>query len=188
LCDCGNDADVLRLWLNQIQPDANGQPFDVRTLQISPNTWLPSAIAQKHELPDGMSVNIFREGKNPAKITVKQGNLKWEVNEDELSKLPDDIRKDVEPFVTGGAGTINLSIGSDQGVRTLRLAAPDFVNLEGESGDVADRLQKSIDAIDRQLEQIRYWQGQIPIARRGAHSPRAKFELRRTRPTGSTRW
>jgi len=47
------------------------------------------------------SVDIYREGKNPAKITVKKGDKQWVIDENELAKLPEDIRREDEPLLGG---------------------------------------------------------------------------------------
>ena len=63
---------------------------------------LPPGVSIRPELPDDMSVDIHREGKKPAEITVKKGKQTWRATEDDLSKLPDDIRHEVEPLLHDG--------------------------------------------------------------------------------------
>jgi hypothetical protein len=48
------------------------------------------------ELPDGLSINIKKENDEPAKITVKRGEDSWEVTEDSLDELPEDLREHVK--------------------------------------------------------------------------------------------
>ncbi|MBP87483.1 MAG: hypothetical protein CMJ64_12285 [Planctomycetaceae bacterium] len=48
------------------------------------------------ELPDGVTINITKENDEPAKITVKRGEDSWDITEDSLDKLPDDLRERVE--------------------------------------------------------------------------------------------
>jgi hypothetical protein len=54
------------------------------------------------ELPDNVSVTIVRQGKQPAKITVTRGDDKWEVDDKDLGKLPEDLRPLVERMVGVG--------------------------------------------------------------------------------------
>ena len=53
------------------------------------------------DLPENVTVSIVRKGTDPAKITVKKGEQSWEVTEKELSKLPEEVRKLVEPMIPG---------------------------------------------------------------------------------------
>lgn len=108
-------------------------------------------LTNSHELPADVSVNIYREGKKPAKITVKKGSHTWDLTENELDKLPEDIRREVEPLV-GGPLQINLK----------DLAAP--VTITGPSlGDVfsnkpsdhEDRVEKRLDEINKRLDEMR---------------------------------
>ena len=63
---------------------------------------LPPGVNVRPELPDDMSVDIHREGKKPAEITVKKGKETWKATEDDLSKLPEEIRREVEPLLHDG--------------------------------------------------------------------------------------
>lgn len=43
-------------------------------------------------LPDDVSVTVVRKGTAPAKITIKKGDQTWEATDQDLSKLPKEIR------------------------------------------------------------------------------------------------
>ena len=51
------------------------------------------------DLPENVTVSIVRKGTDPAKITVKKDEQSWEVTEKELSNLPEDVRKLVDPMI-----------------------------------------------------------------------------------------
>ena len=51
-------------------------------------------------LPENVTVSIVRKGTEPAQITVKKDDKSWEVTDKELNKLPEDVRKLVEPMIT----------------------------------------------------------------------------------------
>lgn len=57
-----------------------------------------------HELPEGTTVSIVKSGKEPAKIGVKKGDQSWEVTEDKLDDLPEDVRALVKPMLGGAHG------------------------------------------------------------------------------------
>lgn len=62
--------------------------------QPAPQGWI--AMPQIAALPDNMSVTINKSGKNPAKVTVKQGEKTWETTEDKLDSLPAEVRGHVQ--------------------------------------------------------------------------------------------
>lgn len=81
-------------------PAPLGAPVGVQI--IRPGRMVPPrmALMMHHaDLPDDMSVTISKHGKEPAKIKVEQGDKTWEVTENTLDQLPDDVRPHVEPMV-----------------------------------------------------------------------------------------
>ena len=48
------------------------------------------------EFPDDLSIRVEKKGDKQAKITVEKGDEKWEVTEDALDELPEDVRRYVE--------------------------------------------------------------------------------------------
>ncbi|MBI2823086.1 MAG: PDZ domain-containing protein [Planctomycetia bacterium] len=74
-------------------------PFNVQILR--PGHVLPPHmnLRWRHDLPEDMTVTITHHGKEPAKIAVKQGDKSWEVTEDKIDELPEDVRKHVDPMV-----------------------------------------------------------------------------------------
>jgi PDZ domain-containing protein len=164
------DDKALRLWVNQVQPDALN-PLVLRDLRIATadgTTLTP--WANKHELPDDMTVDIHREGKKPAKITVKKGHLKWEIDEDQLEKLPDDVRKVVETLLGGGPERIRLNLTEPQST-SLRLPSEitlDYSAVGGSEADILNRLQKNVDEIDQRLAEMKRSIGELRASRQKA--------------------
>lgn len=87
--------DRMRQYLYQFRPGEGGKP-PWRLRFWGPGAILPPDAKAHTPLPGNMSVAITRRGDEPAKIVVKRGEEKWEVAEDELDKLPDDVRSHVE--------------------------------------------------------------------------------------------
>ncbi|HEX5102777.1 MAG TPA: hypothetical protein VFV87_03150, partial [Pirellulaceae bacterium] len=52
------------------------------------------------EFPKDLTVRITKEGDQPTKIHVKRGDQEWEVKEDKLSELPDDVRPHVQKLLS----------------------------------------------------------------------------------------
>ena len=87
--------DWMKRYFDQFRPGEEGkQPWRFRFW--GPGTILPPDAKPDREMPRDMQVTITRSGDDPAKIVVKRGDEKWEVTEDELGKLPDDVRPHVE--------------------------------------------------------------------------------------------
>lgn len=84
-----------RKYLEQIHPGEGVMP-PMRFRFWGPGAILPPDAKAHPSLPGNMSVTITRSGDEPAKIVVKRGDEKWEVTEDELDELPDDVRGHVQ--------------------------------------------------------------------------------------------
>jgi hypothetical protein len=99
----GGDRETIEQWLKQFGMNAPGGVGNGFTF-VHPGAglMLPPGVSIRPELPDDMSVDIHREGKKAAEITVKKGKETWRATEDDLSKLPDDIRHEVEPLLHDG--------------------------------------------------------------------------------------
>ena len=59
----------------------------------------PRVDVKAVELPKNMTVKITKEGNLPAKVLVKKENQEWEVTEEKLSELPEDVRKHVQQYL-----------------------------------------------------------------------------------------
>jgi PDZ domain-containing protein len=108
-------TDVLT-WLKQAQPKADGSiTLDPTTLEF--NVVRPRAALVLHdnvhnaprtELPESLSITITREGKNPAKISIKQKERQIETTEDKLEAIPEDLRRYVESMLSRPRAELNL--------------------------------------------------------------------------------
>ena len=103
------DMAKIQRWFEQVQPGQGGKP-SMRLRFLHPGMVIPPDATIHPGLPNGLSISISRDGKEPAKINVKQvtvdenGEQKintWEVTEKELYNLPDDIRPHVERMLNG---------------------------------------------------------------------------------------
>jgi hypothetical protein len=79
-----------------------------------------SEKSSKAEFPKDLSVHINKQGDQPTKVHVKQGDKEWNITEDKngisLSELPDDIRPHVQRMLEGIPGR-----GASASTRTLRV-------------------------------------------------------------------
>ena len=58
---------------------------------------------QVEALPNGVTIRIEKENDEPAKVTVKRGQDSWEVTEDSLDLLPEDLREPVKKHLQAQA-------------------------------------------------------------------------------------
>jgi len=79
---------------------------------FGPGTILPPRVHIETDLPGDVSVTITKKGKQPAKIVVKRGDQTWEVTEDELDQLPEEIRGHVQRMLgqwwEAGPGRVHI--------------------------------------------------------------------------------
>jgi PDZ domain len=92
----------------QIAPGERPKDKDVVQFLARPGMGMVFAGGPPAPLPDNVSISVSRSGKNPAKISVSRGDEKWDITDQELNKLPDDLRPFVERMVGGGPMTINF--------------------------------------------------------------------------------
>jgi hypothetical protein len=66
-------------------------------------------------LPEDLSISVTRQGKQPAKITIKQKERVIETTEDKLAEVPDDLRRYVDPMLGRSRAAWNrrASVGND---------------------------------------------------------------------------
>jgi PDZ domain len=105
--------DVLS-WLNQVQPGAriniNREPLDFNVVRPRAALVLHDHLVRTPttELPESLSITVTREGKNPAKISIKQKERQIETTEDKLDAIPEDLRRYVESMLSKPRAELNL--------------------------------------------------------------------------------
>ena len=58
-------------------------------------------FTKRVEFPKDLSISVTKEGDQPAEIHVKKGDKEWDVTEDKMGELPDDVRPHVHRFFGG---------------------------------------------------------------------------------------
>jgi hypothetical protein len=105
----GTPADWKEIeeWMQkQRSGAAANQPQRLHFRFIEPGAILPPGTPVQPPMPNNMSININRNGNEPAKITIKRNDQKWEIFENELDKLPADVRPYVERML--GHGNVQM--------------------------------------------------------------------------------
>jgi hypothetical protein len=159
----GSDRETVERWLKQFGMNApNGWGNGITLVHPGAGLVLPPGVNVRPELPDDMSVDIHREGKKPAEITVKKGKETWKVTEDDLSKLPDDIRHEVEPLLHDGPvrlwfRELHSPAGSAGPAPSGDNAAPNSGNAQREQSAARDfdELSRQLDEMRQRLQELR---------------------------------
>ncbi len=142
-----NDPAAMRLWLERQRAEHPGGTLGYHI--IHPGVILPPPGPAAIRLPPGTSISITREGDKPAKIVVKQGEKKWEVNEGQLDKLPPDLRPLAEQMA--GHGPLSLSTAVSAGPDVLRLATPGEIHMQRQ----LDEMGREVNELRKALEELR---------------------------------
>jgi hypothetical protein len=137
-----HDREMLEKWVKHLTPDAGQQQMHLEVIRD---------FMTKHELPDDLSINIYREGKHAAKVTVKRGDQKWEANDDDLGKLPDDVRHHVEQLL--GAGPMNVELKDL--AAPIPLAVPLGDVLTHNPADLEQRIESRLNDMNKRLDEMR---------------------------------
>jgi membrane-associated protease RseP (regulator of RpoE activity) len=166
----GADKETVENWVKKFElaPQAGLDGHQLRLLTDG-TIDLGHDLGQRHDLPADLSVNIYREGKKPAKITVKKREKQWVVYENELAQLPEDIRREVEPLL-GGPIRIELK----DLTKSVPLAGPPLGDVLVRPGDSVDRIEKRLDEMRKQFDEMRSTIDQLREQHRSQNSGAAE--------------
>ncbi|MGE0610634.1 MAG: S1C family serine protease, partial [Pirellulales bacterium] len=94
------DPQARRDWIEKWRQGHAEIPREFRMFVPGPGVMLPpGAHAKLPPLPADMSLSVTKQGDEPAKVVVKQGEQTWEATEDKLADLPAEVRTHVEGFL-----------------------------------------------------------------------------------------
>jgi hypothetical protein len=137
--------------------EESGDP--VRFKFFHPGIVLP-AEAPVTAFPDDLHVHIHKHGGKPAEIVVERGDKKWNVTEDKLDGLPDDVRPHVESLL----GRIPLpkfdfKIERAPEGATFNIPLPP-------PGEFGERMERRLEEMSNRMEQMRKQINEIRDQRR----------------------
>jgi len=137
----------LREWIDQLgnEEDDDG-PLGLRFFgDLQPSEAL--------EYPQNLSVQIQRNGNEPARIKVQRGEDSWELSEEDIDQLPDDIRPHVEQMLGGGA---QWQVGpDDRDARPFPWRDP-FPGLERQMDEVREQMERMFEELRELRESDRF--------------------------------
>ncbi|HEY2883539.1 MAG TPA: PDZ domain-containing protein [Pirellulales bacterium] len=140
----------------------------------NPGILLPRGAGQPLQLPKNVSVSVSRQGSQPAKILVSRGDEKWELNEHELDKLPEDLRPFVQGML-GGPATIAINTANPAHPNAVAQALKALAAAQGQNGQPNGAIQ--------QLQQAL----QTMQAQQGMQGPQT-FQLQAAPPGDPNGW
>jgi membrane-associated protease RseP (regulator of RpoE activity) len=112
------------------------EPFNVRIFR--PGQVVPGHVAirlRRPELPEDMTVTVTKHGKEPAKITVSQGEKTWQATDDGIDDLPEEVRQHVEAML----GRFSVPLPKGVGKVFTYIPNPDFAKLAVEEAQEASK-------------------------------------------------
>jgi membrane-associated protease RseP (regulator of RpoE activity) len=161
------DKEALQKWVQQfhgqVVPGGAGQ-FQFQLVQ--PGVVAGFGFGAAAKLPDDVTITIVRKGSEKAKITVQKGESKYEVTEDKIGDLPEDLRGHVKRML----GDVSMSATAKY--RALAAAAPAqaaqaaqaahaaqaaramTLHLHDATGGPAE-LKKELEELKKQLEELK---------------------------------
>lgn len=105
----------------------------------------PMPMGPRLELPDNMTIKVERQGKKPATISVTRGDDKFETTEEQLDKLPADIRPLVERALGTGPWTMPLPPG--RAIGAFGATAPPMMHIEALPGGMMPGKRVTVRAV-----------------------------------------
>jgi len=167
------DLKEIKDWMEKLQKGEIGEyPLRMWSMQpgvVVPKEWRgvhPPRIGHHHfhlALPKNTSVVITRADDGPAKIVVKKDGETWEVDEDKLDELPEDVRRIVKgvlgrnlDFTIPGGGNFRFEWDGKQFKQPI-LPAPKRAlvpKAEGDKKTGAPSADRDLDAVLKKLEEM----------------------------------
>jgi serine protease Do len=130
-------------------------------------------------LPENLSITISKKGEEPTKIVVTRDDDVWELTEQDLRELPDEVRPHVERMLG------RFPLGNAAGFRVLprrpgQTAQPETrpgpPDNQDEPVPEADRMERQLDEMGQRLEEMRRsldrWRGYRESVPRKPERPR----------------
>jgi hypothetical protein len=167
------DWKKFKEWMEKLQKGETGEdPLRMRFMHpgiVMPKEWedWSSPPFRPHRfhlvLPKNTSITITKEEEGPAKIVVKKDDKTWEVTEDKLDELPEEVRQIVSGvlgrgvrFLIPGAGDFRFEWDGQRfgrPIRPLPKRGPDAEDGGDEEpgGAVAD---DQLDAVLKKLDEM----------------------------------
>ncbi len=133
------DTDKVRAWIENLRAGkGKDAPLDLRF--FGPGMESNESIA----MPENLSISIAKKNDEPAAITIKRGDETWQVTEDRLDELPEDIRPFVQRMTGQGSG----------GVHAFTLKVPEMPAVPGVPEQRWDEMEQRFEDMHNKMEEM----------------------------------
>jgi hypothetical protein len=139
---------------------------------MAPGWILRPGTPHQPPLPGNLTISVTKQGDQPAKIVVKRDDQKWEVTENELDKLPNDVRPHVERMLGFGMGWP----AADLFQQARKLEIFPHVGPKGEALSVLPHAGPKAMPIPNAAKQIDQMRQQVEQLRKALDELRAQLE------------
>jgi membrane-associated protease RseP (regulator of RpoE activity) len=158
----------IRKLESKIREKLKDAGVDVRMQLIRPGHFVPKWTFEADgpaDFPEDLQVVVRKHGKEPAEIEVKRGDKSWTVKENELDKLPEDVRKHIEPYLGRVPATARFAVALPTG-KKFNVPVPAVPPVAGERDGIIERrdiqtrersrgsLERRIDELSRDMEKM----------------------------------
>jgi hypothetical protein len=138
-----DDMPQVRQWLENL-PRGEG----LRFRSMGPGMLFDNGQLDLRSLPNGLSVQVHKEGDAPAKVKVQQGDQNWEFEANDkqaIEQLPEDVRNAVEGMLGGGS----FSLRNGDVLKQLEANLPD-----GAPAVVGDEFERRMKEMESRIEEL----------------------------------
>jgi hypothetical protein len=154
------DWERIRKWIEEMRAGQQGKPGKpghggLNFSFVRPGIILRGGTAVESALPDDMTVTISKTGKEPAKVTVKQGEETWETTEKELDKLPEQARSYAEGLLSRSSGVSVRVIGEPKKT-PLAGAASAATAADSTKDERIEEMSQRIEELGKLLEGLKH--------------------------------
>lgn len=149
---------IERLGLGEGQLEKD---HTVRARVFGPGMVLPEFKAATLAMPADLKVQIQKQGDAPARIVVTQRDQQWEVTQEHLEKLPEDIRPHVQRML-GQPFVVKLPAGDMQWFSKAQpdvVAAPQ-IHLRAATAP-ASNVERQLESLHEKLDRIQTELGEL---------------------------
>jgi len=165
----------LKEWLDKAEPGGPGKPLRFRFLR--PGVLLPPGAPLPERMPGDMTITITKQGNEPAKVVVTQGDKKWETTDDHLETLPAEVRPHVErlldrpaigagrpgtlDWIPGWGGAISLpgELADPRARQDLEekvaKAREEFRKFQQEGRKLQEEVRKRLDELEKKWKELK---------------------------------
>lgn len=132
------DEKRIKAWVEQMERQGGKrQPFRMRF--FGPGLQMEQV---RKPFEGSLSVEINREGEEPARIKVRRGDDSWEVTEEDIDELPDDI----EGYVQG-------MLGRGHGMNFVMPSMPEMPAMP-ELPEMPPQIQEQFEELNERMEKM----------------------------------